>query len=178
MRETGERLRNGLMVIAGVGILVASSGLVVAIASARIASARVTSARTSGTRAAPEVTVKGSGFGRRPAARPRYSPAGKFGCPKVPAAGAGHLYGDQLYFTDLKAKKGTYKSWTAGQYDNMFQDCIGIVIDQWSNTKVRFHFGDLYGKVFPGNTYFLSNGDRFEVFVRHAKLAGTARLAG
>ncbi len=103
----------------------------------------------------------------------------KSGCPTVPTAKAGHLYGTQLYFTDLKAKKGTYKSWTAGQYTtggNGQLDCIGLVIDHWSRTSVRFHFGATYGQPFPGNTYFLSNGDRFRVFVRHASLARSARL--
>jgi len=178
MSKTGKYFRGALTIIAGtVAALIASTGIAPARPFAHIASAHIHSVRTSGTSARPEVTVIGSRFGSRPAPKPSYSPAGKFGCPKVPAAGAGHLYGDLLYFTDLKAKRGTYKNWTAGQYNNMFQDCIGIVIDQWSNTKVRFHFGDLYAKLFPGNTYLLSNGDRFEVFVRHATLKATATLS-
>ena len=140
--------------------------------------AHITSVKTSGTSASPEITVKGRGFGSRPAPRPTNFPTPTFktGCPKVPVAKAGRTYGDQLYFTDLNAKKGTYKNWTAGQYDNQFQDCLGIVIDRWSNTTVRFHFGATYGKFFPGNTYFLSSGDRFKVFVRHATLVGKATL--
>ncbi len=146
---------------------------------AHIASASITSVITSGTSASPVVTVKGSGFGSRPAPNPSYSPVGKNGCPNGPAAQAGNLFGTQLYVTDLKAKKGTYKNWTAGQYtpgSNGFFDCVGLLIDRWSKTEVRFHFGDTYAKSFPGNTYFLSDGDRFEVFLRGARFIRTATL--
>ena len=172
--RAGVRLRSVRTLAVGAAALaLASTG----IAGAKT-SAHITSVKTSGTSAAPEITVTGSGFGSRPARSPANFPTPTFktGCPKVPVAKAGHTYGDQLYFTDLNAKKGTYKNWTAGQYDNQFQDCIGIVIDHWSNTTVRFHFGATYGKFFPGNTYFLSNGDRFQVFVRHATLIGRAKL--
>ncbi len=143
--------------------------------------AKITSVTTSGTSAKPEITVKGKGFGRRPAANPKNFAAGSKanGCPSVPAAKAGRLYGTQLYFTDLKAKKGSYKNWTAGQFtpgSNGFFDCVGLVIDSWSNTKVRFHFGATYGKNFPMNKYFVSNGDRYKVYVRHATAVRTAKL--
>lgn len=176
MSNTGRYPRCALAIGAGCAALFAGPG-VAASPVARAASVRITSVITSGTSAKPRITVKGSGFGKRPAPKPAYSPAGKFGCPKVPVAGAGHLYGDLLYFTDLKAKKGTYKNWTAGQFDDMYQDCVGVIIDQWSSTTVRFHFGNLYGKLFPGNTYFLSNGDSYKVFVRHATKKGTAKLS-
>ncbi|MHB8657127.1 MAG: hypothetical protein ACYC91_04110 [Solirubrobacteraceae bacterium] len=141
----------------------------------------IRSVATSGSVAAPEITVKGSGFGSRPAPDPANFAAElkPMGCPVVPAAKAGHLFGTLLYFTDLKAKRGTYKNWTAGQFtpgSSGFFDCVGLVIDQWSSTKVRFHFGASYGKVFPGNTYFFSNGDRFKVFVRGGAFAQTAKL--
>ncbi len=163
----------GLMTASGAAALMASSGIAVAQTSAHIASVK-----TSGTSAKPEITVTGRGFGQRPTPNPsNFATASKgMGCPVVPAAKAGHLYGTQLYFTDLKAKKGTYTNWTGGQYNSRFFDCIGVVIDQWSHTKVRFHFGATYGKFFPNNTYFLTNGDRFKVFVRHATLRGTAKL--
>ena len=170
----GGYFRSGLtMAVGAAAVVIASTGI-----AAAMTSAHITSVRTSGTSGSPEITVNGSGFGARPASSPRNFPgvAIKTGCPAVPAAKAGHLYGTQLYFTDLKAKKGTYKNWTAGQYNSQYLDCIGLVIDHWSNTKVQFHFGATYGHFFPGNTYFLSNGDRFEVFVRHATLVGTAKL--
>ena len=141
-------LRAGLTAAVGAGALIAGPGLADAMPSAHI-----NSVKTSGTSAKPEITVKGHGFGSRPAPNPPNFPAGSMGCPVIPAATAGRLYGTQLYFTDLKAKKGTYTNWTAGQFDSQFFDCIGVVIDQWSSTKVRFHFGATYGKFFPNNTY-------------------------
>ncbi len=152
----------GAAVIASTGIALAGT------------SAHITSLTMSGTSAAPEVTVKGSGFGSRPAPHPSYPPEGRSGCPVEPAARAGHLYGTQLYFADLNAKKGSIndpgqiRSWTAGQASSTQFDCIGIVIDRWTSTRVRFHFGDVYGKFLPQNTYFLSNGDRVRVVVRGA----------
>ncbi len=173
----GGKSRGALTLAVGVAAaLVISPGIAAAKPSAQIASVS-----TGGTSAQPEITVNGSGFGRRPAPRPsHFSTASKaMGCPVVPAAKAGHLYGTQLYFTDLKAKKGTYSNWTAGQYTpggSGFFDCVGLVIDHWSTTTVRFHFGATYGKSFPHNTYFLSNGDRFKVFVRHATFVRKAKL--
>jgi hypothetical protein len=178
MRNEGGSFRGALTIVVGAATtLLASTSFAVAKPAAQI-----TSVTTSGTAAKPEITVTGRGFGSRPApSPPHFSTASRaMGCPSVPAATAGRLYGTQLYFTDLKAKKGTYTNWTAGQYTpggNGFFDCVGLVIDQWSATKVRFHFGATYGKFFPKNTYFLSNGDRFKVFVRHATSVGTAKLA-
>lgn len=153
-----------------------SSGGATAPASKATSLAKIDSAVTSGTGAAPSVTVKGSGFGPRPAPKPPYPPAGKQGCPAAPPAGAGHLFGTKLYFTDAKAKRGSYKNWTAGQYTKEFFDCVGLVIDGWTDTQVRFHFGNIYGKVIPQNTYLLSDGDVFKVFVNGATLAGKATL--
>ncbi len=177
MRDAGGNFRGALALAVSVATaLIVSPGMAVAKPSVQIASVS-----TSGTSAKPEITVNGHGFGHRPAPNPaHFSAAAKaMGCPVVPAAKAGHLYGTQLYLTDLKAKKGTYTNWTAGQYTpggNGFFDCVGLVIDQWSNTRVRFHFGATYGKSFPQNKYFLSNGDRFKVFVRHATFVRKAKL--
>ncbi len=175
LSNTGWHFRLVLSTVLGAAAVVpASTGI-----AAAKTSAHITSVTTSGTSASPEITVKGRGFGSRPAPSPPHFPAVSFksGCPTVPVAKGGRLYGTQLYLTDLKAKKGTYKNWTAGQYTpNQFLDCVGMVIDHWSKTTVRFHFGATYGKFFPGNAYFLSNGDRFKVFVRHATFVRTAKL--
>jgi len=175
MSETARYLRGASAMVAG-SVVALMAGTGVAAAST---SAHITSVSTSGTSGRPEITVRGSGFGHRPAANPANFPAGSSGCPDVPAAKAGKLYGTHLYFTDLRAKKGTYKEWTAGQYtpgSSGFYDCVGLVIDSWTTTKVRFHFGATYGKFFPGNAYFLSDGDRYKVFVQHASLVRTAHL--
>lgn len=173
--RSGETLRSALAVgLGATGVAIMSAGM----ASAGTA-ARITSVRTSGTSASPEITVSGRGFGARPASSPAAFPGDSFksGCPKVPVSKAGHLYGTQLYITDLNARKGTYRNWTAGQYTpNQFLDCVGLVIDHWSNKTVRFHFGATYGQFFPGNTYFLTSGDRFKVFVRHATSVQRAKL--
>ncbi len=163
------------MFVGTAATIIASTGMAVANSKPHIASVN-----TSGTSARPEITVKGTAFGKRPAPDPRYPPAGKSGCPvSGPTSGAGHLFGTNLYFTNLKASKGTYKNWSAGEFTrggSGFFDCVGIVIDRWTSNQVRFHFGNTYGKFIPQNTYFFSNRDRFEVFVRGAKFVTNAKL--
>lgn len=144
--------------------------------------AAITSVTTSGTAAAPVITVVGSGFGAEPAPDPASSPQGQQGCPSAPVAGNGHLYGTNLYVSDLVATAGSFKkmTWTAGEYTpggNGQFDCVGLVIGSWSDTQVSFTFGNIYNKNIPQNDYVLSNGDPIQVFVRGASAKTTAKLS-
>jgi len=141
----------------------------------------IASVTTSGTAASPTITVTGSGFGASPPAPdPATSPVGQNGCPStfangspIPPAGGGNLFGTQLFFQDLTS------GWTAGLNGNSEFDCIGIVIDSWSDTKVVFHFGNVFGRTdIPDNAYFLFNGDAFTVHVGTATFTGVATVSG
>ncbi len=141
----------------------------------------ITSVVTSGTAANPTITVTGSGFGASPPAPdPSTSPVGQQGCPStyangspIPPAAGGFLYGTQLFFQDLTS------GWTAGLNGNSEFDCIGIVIDSWSDTKVVFHFGNVFGRTdIPENAYFLHNGDAYTVHVGAAQFTGVATVPG
>ncbi len=147
-------------------------------------SVHISSVSLTGTTAAPLVTVKGSGFGSQPAPDPPYAPQGnadKQGCPAAPVAGDGYLYGTSLHFADTKAKVGSYTDWNAGEYTsgNSGQfDCVGEIIKSWTPTQVVFSFGNIYDKPIPQNTYIISNGDQFEVYLKGASAKGTAHLTG
>ncbi|MDQ6615010.1 MAG: right-handed parallel beta-helix repeat-containing protein [Actinomycetota bacterium] len=141
----------------------------------------ITSVTTSGTSANPTITVRGSGFGASPPVPdPSTSPVGQQGCPStyangtpIPTAGGGFLYGTKLFFQDITS------GWTAGLNGNGQFDCIGIVIDSWSDTQVVFHFGNIFGRTdIPNNAYFLRNGDAFTVGVGTAQFTGVATVSG
>lgn len=129
----------------------------------------------------PVITIEGRGFGNRPAPDPSYPPEGKSGCPPAPIAGDGRLFGTALHLATLDARHGSYRQWNAGEYttggSGQF-DCVGFLIKSWTPTKVVFSFGNLYGKLIPQNTYFLSNKDHFKVWVKGASAEGAARLNG
>lgn len=137
-----------------------------------IGSGKIDSVAFGGGTTDPTVTVTGSGFGAKPSPDPSSPPSGQQGCPSAPAVQGEYLYGTNFNFTDQQAATGQ-SNWTAGQNGNNQFDCIGVVIDNWTSSKVAFHFGVLYGKQIPDNAYYLTNGDPFQVVVRGATFSGT-----
>ncbi|MGH9069986.1 MAG: hypothetical protein ACRDX8_02165 [Acidimicrobiales bacterium] len=133
--------------------------------------AKVSAVALTGSIAAPVVTVTGSGFGTRPAPYPATTPEGQSGCPSAPAVGDGFLYANRLFFKDPDNNTG----FIAGEDAGGQFDCVGIVIDSWSPTKVAFGFGNLYDKQIPQNYYVLSKGDLCTVYVQGA--AGSVRVS-
>lgn len=129
----------------------------------------IRSVATGGTRLAPAIVVTGIGFGSQPAPSPPYPPEGH-GCPSAPPAGDGHLYGTAVYLSDLMASTGDPNQWTAGKSTANELDCLGLVIDHWSNSEVAFHFGNIYAKALPQNMYYLNDGDRISVTVHGATI--------
>ncbi len=126
----------------------------------------------------PTFIVFGSGFGSRPQADPAQSPDGQQGCPATPRAGAGFLYGTNLFANDLNAQRGSFvnQQWDAGIFtpgDNGEFDCVGLVIRTWTDRVVVFDYGNLYDKNIPDNFYLLTNGDPVQVGVKGATFTTT-----
>ncbi|MGH9070575.1 MAG: hypothetical protein ACRDX8_05270 [Acidimicrobiales bacterium] len=134
--------------------------------------AKVASVTLTGTIAAPQVTVKGTGFGSRPAPNPASAPQGQAGCPSAPEAGDGYLYGNKLFFKDPNTKSG----FIAGENAGGQFDCVGLVVDSWSPTALVFGFGNLYDKHIPMNYYVLAKGDSCTVYVQGAAGTVTVKL--
>lgn len=135
--------------------------------------ARVKSVDLTGTTAQPVVTVSGSGFGTRPTPYPSTAPEGQSGCPAAPTAGDGYLYGNKLFLAD----PNTITGFIAGEDAGGQFDCVGLVIDSWSPSKVVFSLGNLYDKHIPQNYYVLKHGDPFTVYVQGAVGTGSVLLA-
>ncbi|MGH9128179.1 MAG: hypothetical protein ACRDY2_04240 [Acidimicrobiales bacterium] len=136
-------------------------------------SAHVSSVTLTGTIAKPLITVAGSGFGARPAPYPATAPQGQSGCPPAPTTGDGYLYANNLLFKDPNTNTG----FIAGEDAGGQFDCVGIVIDSWSPTRVVFGLGNLYDKHIPQNYYVLSHGDPFSVYVKGAAGTGMVSLS-
>jgi len=105
----------------------------------------------------PTVTVSGSGF----ATIANLGSAGG-------SCGTGNDYGDHFVFIDET------QYWSAGEGSPAF-DCIGVIIQSYSNTEVVFTFGSQYGVYRIGNgVALLSSGDQFTMGLLGASLSGTA----
>jgi hypothetical protein len=101
---------------------------------------RITAVKFTGTSSDPTLTLTGTNFETTP-------PAGTpIGC------GSGDT-GDDYGATGLWFNDST-GGWTAGQAG----DCIGLVIQTWSNTSVVFTFGNEYSGFSP-----VTNGDAYTV---------------
>jgi len=134
---------------------------------------------TKGSRA-PTIVATGHNFGGRPSHDPAYQPQRHQGCPAQSAKTDGHDYGTTFWFYDTKASHGNTPVWRAGRYAGAQElDCIGLVIDTWSASRVSFHFGSQYNQASTSaapSTYVLSNGDSFVLRIKNATLRGTARF--
>ncbi|MDQ6797337.1 MAG: hypothetical protein M3011_04820 [Actinomycetota bacterium] len=137
----------------------------------RAARPRIRRVEVTGTVAHPTITIFGSNFGSRPRHDPATSPDGQQGCPASTLAGAGYLFGTNLFVEDLKASAGGFagQQWDAGVFtpggEGEF-DCVGLLIKSWTSHVITLHYGNLYDRDIPGNNYVLSNGDPLRVGVR------------
>jgi hypothetical protein len=164
------RLFGGVAIAGGIAAALSVTVLPSAEASS-VSSVKITSFTIKGTAAAPEIVVKGSGFGKTaPPADPASHPNGQDGCPAFPAnppkyiANDGYDYGsNMLYLWDTTA------AWRAGDYVAGGElDCIGLRIVKWTRTEIEFRPGTAYDhpKLENGNTYILAKGDAVQVDVR------------
>lgn len=125
----------------------------------------VSSVAITGTLAKPIITVTGTGFGSTPPApNPATPPDGQQGCPTSPTgvpSQEGYLFGTSLYVID-QAPVGFDAGINSitGEFD-----CVGLLIDSWSDTQIVIGFGDLYAQNIPGNHYEFADTDHVEVTV-------------
>ena len=103
----------------------------------------VTSVQFTGTASNPTVTITGSNFGTIPPA----APSSPLSC--VPGD-TSYDYGTSgLWFNDPT------QGWRAGQIG----DCIGLIVNSYTNTQIVYQFGadySRYGPVTKGDAYTLT----------------------
>jgi hypothetical protein len=140
------------------------SGLGGPAAGAAIPKVHITKVAFAGSSVAPVITITGSGFGNKPLADPRISPAtagGKYrsACYTQHVQGNGkdgNDFGPIALGVGWGSKPS--KGYNAGVYvPGSYLDCIGIVIESYSSTKIVVQLGCqyvLYGRVAAGD-YFL-----------------------
>jgi hypothetical protein len=110
----------------------------------------ITSVRFKGSKRNPTVVVTGTGFGSAPPTLHANCGATGTNFPK-------HV----LYLRDVT------ETWDAGIRGN----CIGLKIETYTNTIIKFRFGDYYNTV--PYFYVLAPGDQFEFVVEGAVATGT-----
>lgn len=111
-----------------------------------------------GTVSAPSITVRGTNFG---------TIAG-LGSPSS-SCGTGSDYGNNFLFAD------STDGWNAGEGTPDY-DCIGVIVQSYSATKVVFGFGSQYGTYPIGSgVALLSSGDHFTMTLLGASFSGTAK---
>ena len=109
----------------------------------------------------PTVTVTGSGFGSDP---PPGLDNSTTSCGSFEENG--DLYVEAFYFMD------TTNAWGAGEGTPPGGDCIGIVVQSWSDTQVVFTFGSVYADDDFGD-YMADQGDGFTLYVEGTPFSGT-----
>lgn len=121
---------------------------------------------------APVVSIRGSGFGARPAASPSFRPTPPNGStPPYGCSATGRVgwdYGTQLWIS-FKAPRAPV--WSAGRYRPALQelDCVGIVLLQYSGNSILFRLGSGY-RAF---NFKLKRGERYTASVKGAVKHGT-----
>ena len=164
--------------LSGFAVLMALIGLsLVGVSTA--ASTSISSVAITGSQAQPVITIRGTGFGSRPAPNPAYHPPALTHrlCPVQPVqplARYGWDYGTHIYLTDASQHPG----WSAGRYRPALGelDCIGLLISKYTPTEIVFRLGAAYPTI-PGAPahYALATGDRFTVSVNGAVFSGVVR---
>jgi hypothetical protein len=113
---------------------------------------KVTSVQFTGTASSPTVTIIGSNFGTTPPADPN-SP---LAC--VPGDTSFDYGTSGLWFSDAT------QGWRAGQIG----DCIGLIVNSYTNTQIVYQFGADYSHYSP-----VTNGDAYTLTVWGVSHSGT-----
>ena len=113
--------------------------------------------------AAPTFTIRGSGFGSVPTNG--IAPSTIANCGRT-QAGTGLDYGtSNLWMLDTAPSVGVGGSWQAGaNVTRKDGNCVGVVIQSWTHTKIVFGLGSRYNKSSRG----LASGDNVCVEVKGA----------
>jgi hypothetical protein len=107
----------------------------------------------------PIITISGHNFGLEPKGAPNRCPGPESELNK------GRNYGSQLYFVDVnKFLAGGDKS------------CVGLEILEWSDTRVRFQFGDAYKR--PDTPWYITAGDAYEIMLKEQQKRGEIAFDG
>jgi hypothetical protein len=124
--------------------------------------------------ASPQVTIRGSGFGSRPAHDPSYQPkpphgnTPPFGCSQT--GNVGWDYGTQLWISITSA---AHSGWSAGRYRPALNelDCIGLTIIRYTGSKIVYRLAAGYRQ----GGFELASGDRYVVSVKGATSRGVVK---
>lgn len=119
----------------------------------------------------PQVTIRGSGFGARPAHDPSFPPTPPqgntppYGCSET--GKVGWNYGMQLW---ISITSTTHSPWSAGRYRPALHelDCIGLTIVKYTGNEVVYRLGAGYHQ----GGYKLAAGDHYIVSVKGANRRG------
>lgn len=119
----------------------------------------------------PQVTIRGSGFGARPAHDPSFPPTPPHG--NTPPYGCtttgkvGWDYGTQLW---ISVTSTTHSAWSAGRFRPALGelDCIGVTIVRYTGSQVVYRLAAGYHQ----GGFKLAAGDHYVVCVKGVKRRG------
>ena len=122
----------------------------------------------------PQIMIRGSGFGSRPAHDPSFPPTPPQGnTPPYGCSATGKVgwnYGTQLW---ISITSTAHSAWSAGRYRPALNelDCVGLTILKYTGSQVVYRLAAGYRQ----GGYKLAVGDHYEVSVRGAKSRGVVR---
>ena len=136
-------------------------------------SAAIASVTFTGSSADPTITIAGSSLGQLPSPNPAYTPEGHPLCPLSPSGNQGYDYGTNLYLYDPA------RNWAGGRYRPELGelDCIGLIVQTFTPTKIVFKFGSAYAQYQKQDNYLLAEGDPYQVAANGATLQGTVHYS-
>jgi len=139
-----------------IGGVILTAILAPAASAATMSGVRIAKVTFTGTATAPVVTVTGTGFGARPGADPKGSPASaSVGCRRQPLVGNkkdGSDYGPTGL--SLGWGKSPPSGYNAGaNVAGRYLDCIGIQITSYTATKIVFSLGCQYALYGPAKAH-------------------------
>lgn len=122
-----------------------------------------------GTPKAPIITAIGSGFG----SLPKHSPDQAV----WPIPGSGYDFGELLIIRD---HPGTSHEWAAGEWNgkSSAHDYRGLIIQEYSPTRVSFTLGSTYPGYYTRGLYRLDAGDSVQLTIKGTRCAAVADYAG
>jgi hypothetical protein len=116
---------------------------------------QITAVTYSGSSFSPTVTVSGKGFGGK---APASVAVGTLS--NCPAESSGSDYGTNFEFFDNTASLPWSAGGSKGVKPGTQGACVGMVVSQWTATKVVFTFGNQFGN------FVLSNGNNYALGIK------------
>lgn len=120
----------------------------------------VTSVKFSGRPKHPKITIKGKGFGTKPAGlSDNTTSCGTY-------KKNGDDFGSGLSFTDVGKFGGGSGTPPSGS-------CIGLIVTKWTATTIVFHFGDAYDTF---GSWIVAPGDQFQIAFGGTETSGAIAI--